>query len=68
MNVIIYSENGKSELQALLEENEDLDVRTFPSDDVKDYKDYNPYVVIFDMDLDKLADMCTYWHRTRMWQ
>ena len=57
MNVIIYSENGKSELQALLEENEDLDVRTFPSDDVKDYKDYNPYVVIFDMDLDKLADI-----------
>lgn len=20
------------------------------------------------MSLDKLADMCTYWHRTRMWQ
>ena len=57
MNVIIYSENGESELKELLEDNENLDVRVFKSSEAQDYKSYNPYVVIFDMDLKKLSEI-----------
>lgn len=56
MNVIIYSENKKSELQELLSDNENFDVRVFDTKDIQDYKDYNPYVIIFDMDLKKLSE------------
>ncbi|MBE7706597.1 MAG: diguanylate cyclase [Cyanobacteria bacterium SIG30] len=58
MNVIIYSKNGQSDLADKLNLNEDYDVRVFPQEEIKNYMDLNPYVLILDMDIDKIKEVC----------
>ena len=57
MNIIIYSDNGDA-LKDKLFLDEEFDVRVFSPKDVNDYKDYNPYVLVLDMDINKIREIC----------
>ncbi len=55
-NVIIYSDNGNSDLKALLANEEDCDVRIMKIADLKDAQTYNPSLLIFDCDVNKIKE------------
>lgn len=58
MNIIIYSTDGKSSLQAQLENVEDFSVRVFDSSKIPQYKEVNPHVVVFDMPFEEIKKVC----------
>ncbi len=58
MNVIIYSENAKNNLEEVLIMSGDYMVRSFGLDDIQNYKEVNPSVMVFDMPLDKVKEQC----------
>lgn len=58
MNVIIYSKDGKSPLEAQLQGVDDLEVRIFNASKIADYKEVNPTVMIFDLPLGDVKDIC----------
>ena len=53
MNIVVYSENGSSEIAKLLYTDEEIEVREFNLSELENYKQYNPSVLILDMDLTK---------------
>ena len=57
-NVIVYSENGKSEIAGLIE-NEELDVRVVNVSEVKDMIKYNPSLIVFDVSEEKFKEVAT---------
>jgi len=58
MNVIIYSKDGKSPLEAQLQGDDELSIRVFPASKIADYKEVNPTVMIFDLPLQDVKDIC----------
>ena len=58
MNVIIYSKDGKSPLEAQLQGDEELNIRVFNASKIVDYKEVNPAVMIFDLPLQDVKDVC----------
>lgn len=58
MNVIIYSKDGKSPLEAKLQDGEDFVIRVFDASKIADYKEVNPTVMIFDLPLKDVKDIC----------
>lgn len=59
MNIIFYSQNGKSEYSDLIEnENGDFYIRDIKFDEVKNYKEVNPSVIVLDAPMDKIKDVC----------
>ena len=58
MNIIIYSENGSSELASLINLDDETELREFSTSEIEDYKQYNPAIMILDMDLDKIREFC----------
>lgn len=59
MNIIFYSQNGSSEYaQMMIDKNEDFVIREFKFDEVKNYKEVNPGVLIMDAPLNKIKDVC----------
>lgn len=58
MNVIIYSDNTQSSLEETLMMSGDYMVRSFGVSDIENYKEVNPAVMVFDMPLDKVKEVC----------
>lgn len=58
MNILIYSENGNSEIKNLIFENEENEIREFNLDELENYKQYNPGLLILDFDIDKIREFC----------
>ncbi len=58
MNVIIYSKDGKSPLEAQLKGDDELSIRVFDASKIADYKEVNPTVMIFDLPLQTVKDVC----------
>ncbi len=58
MNVIIYSDNQKSDFEEILSLNDEADVRKFSTDEIANYKEVNPTVMIFDMPIEKVKEVC----------
>lgn len=58
MNIIIYSENGKSEITNLINVDDETEVREFTLNELENYKQFNPGLLIFDFDLDRIREFC----------
>lgn len=58
MNVIIYTDNQKNDFQEILSVNDDNMIRKFTSSDVLNYKEVNPSVMVFDLPLEKVKEVC----------
>jgi len=58
MNILIYSESGSSEIKNLIWENEENEIREFNLDELENYKQYNPGIIILDFDIDKIREFC----------
>ena len=55
-NVVIYTENGHSNIAALIE-NDDLNVRIEKFENIKDYANLNPSVLVLEVDEQKIKDI-----------
>lgn len=58
MNIVIYSENGASELVNYIKLDDETELREFAADELENYKQYNPAVMILDLDEDKIREFC----------
>lgn len=58
MNIVIFSANGQSELADLINVDDEIQVREFDLNELENYKQYNPSVLILDFDLDKVREFC----------
>lgn len=58
MNIVIYSETGSSELAHLIKLDDETELREFNLSELENYKQYNPGVIVLDMDLDKVREFC----------
>ena len=58
MNIVVYSENGASELADLINVDDEIELREFALDELENYKQYNPSVLILDFDLEKIREFC----------
>ncbi len=59
MNIIFYSQNGTSEYAKMLTDvNDEFVIREFKFDEIKNYKEVNPGVIIMDAPIDKIKEIC----------
>ena len=58
MNIVIYSEEGSSELANLIKLDDETELREFSASELENYKQYNPGVLILDLDKDKIREFC----------
>lgn len=58
MNIVIYSETGSSQLAELIKLDDETELREFNVAEIENYKQYNPAVIILDLDTDKIREFC----------
>ena len=58
MNIVIYSESGNSQIADLLNIDDEIEIRQFDINELENYKQYNPAVMILDLDVDKIREFC----------
>ena len=59
MNIIFYSQNGTSEYkQMIVNADDELNIREFKFNEIKNYKEVNPGVLIMDAPLNNIKDIC----------
>lgn len=59
MNIIFYSQNGTSEYaKNLIGINDEFTVRELKFDEIKNYKEVNPGVIVIDAPIEKIKDVC----------
>lgn len=58
MNIIIFNETASSKIESLIELDDDLEVRQFNLDELDNYKQYNPSLIIFDCNIEKVREFC----------
>ena len=58
MNIVIYSEEGSSQLAQLIKLDDETELREFSFSDIENYKQYNPAVMILDVNIDKIREFC----------
>ena len=58
MNVVIYSETGASDFANLIKLDDETELREFDLSELENYKQYNPGVLVLDMELDKVREFC----------
>ncbi len=59
MNIIFYSENGNSNYAQMLNDaNDEFVLRQFTLDEMRNYKEVNPAVMIAEGPINKIADIC----------
>ena len=59
MNIIFYSQNGTSEYaNNLIDINDEFTVRELKFDEIKNYKEVNPGVIVIDAPIEKIKDVC----------
>ncbi len=59
MNIIFYSQNGTSEYaQMIVNADDEYNIREFKFDEIKNYKEVNPGVLVMDAPLNNVKDIC----------
>ena len=58
MNIVLYSENGNSEITKLIDNIDEVEIREFELNELENYKQYNPSILILDFDLEKIREFC----------
>lgn len=58
MNIVIYSETGSSELASLIKLDDETELREFSINELDNYKQYNPGVMILDFNIDRIREFC----------
>ncbi|MBQ8475740.1 GGDEF domain-containing protein [bacterium] len=58
MNIILYSENGNSSLADYINVDDEVQLREFSLDELENYKQYNPSLIILDFDINKIREFC----------
>ena len=58
MNIIIFNENGSSKLEGLINLDDEMEIRQFKLDELDNYKQYNPSLIIFDCNTEKVREFC----------
>ena len=58
MNIVIYSQTGSSELAQYIKLDDETELREFPLEELENYKQYNPAVLIFDFETEKIREFC----------
>ena len=58
MNIVIYSESGNSQIASLIKETDESEIREFNLDELENYKQYNPSILILDFNTDKIREFC----------
>ena len=58
MNIILYSESGNSSLADYINTDDEIQLRQFGLDELENYKQYNPSLLILDFDINKIREFC----------
>ncbi len=58
MNIVVFSQNGSSELAKLINVDDEVQIREFDLSELENYKQYNPGILILDFDLEKVREFC----------
>ncbi len=58
MNIVLFSDNGKSEFADIINVDDEINLREFDLSELENYKQYNPSVLILDLDIDKIREFC----------
>ena len=58
MNIILFSENGNSNLANFINVDDEVQLRQFDLSELENYKQYSPSLLILDFDLDKIREFC----------
>mgnify|MGYP002626990688 CR=1 FL=1 len=58
MNIILFSENGNSDLANFINVDDEVQLRQFDLSELENYKQYSPSLLILDFDLDKIREFC----------
>lgn len=58
MNIVVFSESGKSKLTQYIKLDDETEIREFDLSELENYKQYNPGLLIFDFDTDKIREFC----------
>ena len=58
MNIILYSENGNSPMAQDINIDDEIQLRQFSLDELENYKQYNPSLIILDIDINKVREFC----------
>ena len=58
MNIVLYSESGNSSLADYINTDEEIQLRQFSLDELENYKQYNPSLLILDFDINKIREFC----------
>jgi len=58
MNIVLYSETGKSSIAPYINVDDEVNLREFAISEIEDYKQYSPSLLILDMDLNKIKEFC----------
>lgn len=58
MNIVLYSESGNSSLADYINTDDEIQLRQFNLDELENYKQYNPSLLILDFDINKIREFC----------
>ena len=58
MNIVIFSDNQDSNIKELIDNNAEFEIREFDINELENYKNFNPGVLILDIDIDKVREFC----------
>ena len=58
MNILLYSENGNSNLAQDINVDDEIQLRQFDLSELENYKQYNPGLLILDFDVNKIREFC----------
>ncbi len=58
MNILVYSEKGNSKLADEINIDDEVQLRQFGPDELENYKQYNPGLLILDFDISKIREFC----------
>ena len=58
MNIILFSDNGSSKIVDMIKTDDEIQVRRFGLDELDNYKQYNPALIVFDCNIEKVKEFC----------
>ena len=58
MNIILFSENLSSKIEEMIELDDETEVRHFDLSELDNYKQYNPSLIVFDCNIEKVREFC----------
>ncbi len=58
MNIVLFSESGNSPLAEYIHTDDEIQLREFNLDELENYKQFNPGLLILDFDINKIREFC----------